>query len=56
MNSSWETADLVYQNILIKELDFDESGFSNEEENQETDYAVVNDSDALVDKSPQKRA
>ena len=56
MNFTSETAGLVSQNRLTEELDFDGSGDSNKEEHQKTDYAVVDYSDAPVDKSPHKRA
>ena len=37
-------------------MDLGVIGHSNEEEHLKTDYAVVGDSDALVDKSPHKWA
>ena len=55
MTFTSETAGLVSQNILTKELDFGGSGDSNEEEHQKTDHAVANDSDAPVEESPNKR-
>ena len=56
MNLASETAGLVSQNRLTKDLDLDESCHINEEEHLKTDCAVVNDSDAPVDESPDKRA
>ena len=54
INFPSETAGLVSQNRPVEKLDFGESGYINEEEHQKTDYAVVDDSDVPVDKSPHK--
>ena len=50
-----ETAGLVSHNRPTKELNFDRSVHSNEEEHLKTNYAVVDDYDSPVEKSPHKR-